>query len=825
MSIPSTSIYVRPGWTSYTWTYGGATSDTGAAITAVAFDLSSIDGQQLARGSFQYSVDGGRTWNAYAVPTDQAGSYIATAGTLWRFADTAPNDNSSLGTFTMHWQLADGGVVSTPAAVVVDAPPAGAVADRDTVFTTAHVGDAVATLAPIDSGAPDGGRWVIDSQSASGLFSIVPSASGDGTATLVVANPGALPASGAAVTVDVHYFDRYQLDTNGNPIPTEGASQVFNFNVVDGASQDLAGFGPDLSVGTSTDALHAGPALASLSGGGFVTVWQGPSPGGVGVWAQLRDASGSALEVPFAIADQSGITEGQPAVAALSGGRFVVAYSLDDGSAAHIAYRIVDANGAIGAQHVADSSVASDTAMPTVATLADGSFVVGWRAGGQVHTLQASGADGTPLGAEHVTGTLGSAFSPSVVALDNGSYATAWGEIGDGNVYVSVGSSGAPTAVTTDGAAASISTAAPLPHVAALAGGGFVVAWDSYSNDQRGFTISDIFFQRYDDAGNKVGDTVQANVDSGSGRYDASVAALSDGGFVVTWQAHNGDFDGNGIFGRRFGHDGSANDVHEFEVNQMRQGDQASPAVTGLTGDGFATVWVDTQASGSATIETRVMNGTGTAQQGESFQAPVTGSSGNDRVALGSGSHHVDGGTGLDTASYNASSAAYKVAHTTDGFNVTANDGSTIDSLVNVERIQFSDTAVALDINGTAGEAYRLYQAAFDRAPDKVGLGYWINAMDHGASLEQVAAAFWTSKEFQDLYGANTSDAQFVTLLYQNVLHRAPEASGYDFWVDSLSNHHVPRETVLGNFSESPENQAQVIGSIQDGIHYTPWGG
>jgi hypothetical protein len=40
--------------------------------------------------------------------------------------------------------------------------------------------------------------------------------------------------------------------------------------------------------------------------------------------------------------------------------------------------------------------------------------------------------------------------------------------------------------------------------------------------------------------------------------------------------------------------------------------------------------------------------------------------------------------------------------------------------------------AVALDVDGAAGQAYRLYQAAFDRAPDKNGLGYWINGWIDG---------------------------------------------------------------------------------------------
>jgi hypothetical protein len=34
----------------------------------------------------------------------------------------------------------------------------------------------------------------------------------------------------------------------------------------------------------------------------------------------------------------------------------------------------------------------------------------------------------------------------------------------------------------------------------------------------------------------------------------------------------------------------------------------------------------------------------------------------------------------------------------------------------------------------------------------------------------------------------------------------------------------VTRADVLANFSESAENQAQVIGSIQNGIDYQHWG-
>jgi hypothetical protein len=138
--------------------------------------------------------------------------------------------------------------------------------------------------------------------------------------------------------------------------------------------------------------------------------------------------------------------------------------------------------------------------------------------------------------------------------------------------------------------------------------------------------------------------------------------------------------------------------------------------------------------------------------------------------------------------------------------------------------IGFSDSAVALDISGVGGQAYRLYQAAFDRQPDKTGLGYWIKALDGGVTLEQVAAGFAGSKEFADLYGANPSDTQFTDLLYQNVLHRAPDAGGYAYWLAALGEQHLARTGMLVFFSESAENQAQVIGSIGNGIDFIPWG-
>lgn len=145
--------------------------------------------------------------------------------------------------------------------------------------------------------------------------------------------------------------------------------------------------------------------------------------------------------------------------------------------------------------------------------------------------------------------------------------------------------------------------------------------------------------------------------------------------------------------------------------------------------------------------------------------------------------------------------------------------------LEGIERIEFADRHVAFDIDGNSGQAYRLYQAAFDRVPDTVGLGYWISELDSGKSdLPLISLSFIRSAEFQATYGnpGTVSDAQFVTLIYQNVLDRAPDQAGLNHWLNDLSNGYR-REDLLTFFSESAENKANVIGAIDNGIEFVPW--
>lgn len=203
----------------------------------------------------------------------------------------------------------------------------------------------------------------------------------------------------------------------------------------------------------------------------------------------------------------------------------------------------------------------------------------------------------------------------------------------------------------------------------------------------------------------------------------------------------------------------------------------------------------------------------------------LTGGAGNDKLDGGAGNDKLDGGTGINTAVYHGAAANYTITKTATGFTIadkTSLDGT--DQVTNVQRLQFADKAVAFDVGGDGGQAFRIYQAAFNRAPDKGGLGYWMSALDHGMSLLDVADGFVQSKEFKDLYGDNPTNADIVAKFYTNVLHRAPDQAGADYWTKLLDQHVLTKADVLMSFSESPENQAALVGVTQDGIDYTPYG-
>ncbi|WP_306768074.1 DUF4214 domain-containing protein [Bradyrhizobium sp. MOS002] len=156
------------------------------------------------------------------------------------------------------------------------------------------------------------------------------------------------------------------------------------------------------------------------------------------------------------------------------------------------------------------------------------------------------------------------------------------------------------------------------------------------------------------------------------------------------------------------------------------------------------------------------------------------------------------------------------------GSTITISTTSGFSGFTDAQRVQFSDTVIAFDVNGTAGFAYRLYQAAFDRTPDLAGLSVNTHLLDGGLTSAEMSAAFVASPEFTNTYGSSISNSQFLSNLYANILNRAPDPTGLSNWQHILDSNQADRAHVLIGFSESPENHSLVDPKIVTGILLDP---
>lgn len=101
------------------------------------------------------------------------------------------------------------------------------------------------------------------------------------------------------------------------------------------------------------------------------------------------------------------------------------------------------------------------------------------------------------------------------------------------------------------------------------------------------------------------------------------------------------------------------------------------------------------------------------------------------------------------------------------------------------------------------GKIRRLYRAYFRRGADHRGLCYWMAEIEYGATAKTVSDVFAVSEEFNLTYGS-LNDADFVELVYSNVMERHSDPEGHAYWVDQLRRG-LSRGMMMLYFSESAE--------------------
>ena len=193
----------------------------------------------------------------------------------------------------------------------------------------------------------------------------------------------------------------------------------------------------------------------------------------------------------------------------------------------------------------------------------------------------------------------------------------------------------------------------------------------------------------------------------------------------------------------------------------------------------------------------------------------------------------IEGGVGVDTALYSGLARNYEMS-VTAGVAVAVADRFGLegqDILTNIESIGFADqtldTTSLIKASNLDASSFMpiidLYNAALDRAPDALGLAYWVARLGDGMSLTDIAESFYSSAEGMALRPTAPSNAALVADAYTSILDRAPDAEGQAYWVGQLESGNLTPATFLLAFVEGVTGAADVATLVSKqtmGVYY-----
>ena len=165
---------------------------------------------------------------------------------------------------------------------------------------------------------------------------------------------------------------------------------------------------------------------------------------------------------------------------------------------------------------------------------------------------------------------------------------------------------------------------------------------------------------------------------------------------------------------------------------------------------------------------------------GKLIDETYTGGPGDDKFTGGPGNDTMNGLAGIDTSIYTGPRANFTVTKSVTGFTVTDTKGSDgTDNLITVERLQFADKKIALDLgsNENGGKALEFIGLL---APGLIGtpsvVGTILGIFDGGKSMHDICQFALDLGLVNSLAGSNSNDA-LAALAFRNVVGFEADAS------------------------------------------------
>jgi Ca2+-binding RTX toxin-like protein len=366
-------------------------------------------------------------------------------------------------------------------------------------------------------------------------------------------------------------------------------------------------------------------SVAALPNGGFVVVYERLTVGSGEnqLCLDTYDASGARISGAFVQADASTLVPNysQITVAASSNTSVMIAYTETNGGTSSVVYRLFDpSTNTVGAQVPLLSGGASD---PDIAVLTNGNYVIAGAYGGADAYIayRIIGPTGTSILSNTTVPTTNSNTftdqNPSVAALAGGGFVIGFESSngGDGDFRVHTFNAAGTQTNTSYVGSPFISTVTSYNEgsVVGLADGTFVVVYDNDTDDR-------LDISRFDAAGNYV-----ATFNTAAGANTSiSATALADGRFAAAWTSLvTGEI--------------------SFEIFDTRDAPNTTPVNT------------------TSLLVGTIGNDTFNPAAGNS----VVAGAGDDLVFAALGADNHDGGTGIDTLNTTSFNGVYNVDLTT----------------------------------------------------------------------------------------------------------------------------------------------------------------
>ena len=184
------------------------------------------------------------------------------------------------------------------------------------------------------------------------------------------------------------------------------------------------------------------PQVSLLKSGGAVFVWQSrPLTSSRHIFARFLSASNSWATGDFLVSSFTANFQIDPVVTTLANGNVVIAYGSFNqvalGSMQDVYAQIFSPTGQkVGSEILGNQFTDFNQRTPAIAALSDGRFVLAWVSEQKSHASSVEifarvfGSDGSPAGSEFKVSTTitNVCANPSVAALANGAFVIVWGE-------------------------------------------------------------------------------------------------------------------------------------------------------------------------------------------------------------------------------------------------------------------------------------------------------------------------------------------------------------------------------------------------------------